>query len=330
MLPSNAATSYREPELPSTTDIRTEAARPRILVLLATCNGARWVREQLESILGQNGVDVRIAIRDDCSSDGTRLELARFASDARVRVSTADRASGAPARNFLTLIGDNPAGHCDLVAFADQDDCWNPDKLVRACRMLAASGAAGYSSATLAVWEDGRERVLKPSGAPTAADFLFEGAGQGCTFVLTAALYEKVRSFLATHPALTSSLHYHDWLLYALARSWGQQWCFDAQPSMKYRQHAGNDTGARGTLDGVVKRLARIRAGWYRIQLRTIAAACAAAAPGNDTVSAWCQMFLQPDGWRRRVGIARFCLRGGRRRTRDNLTVMFAALCGWV
>src|SRR5262249_29950555 len=125
---------------------------------------------------------------------------------------------------------------------------------------------------------------------PTSCDFLFEGAGQGCTFVLTAALYEKVRSFLAANQPLTRSLHFHDWLIYALARSWGQPWYFDARPSMRYRQHAGNDTGARGTLDGIVRRLARIRDGWYRTQLRTIATACAAAAPGNDTVNAWCQI----------------------------------------
>jgi rhamnosyltransferase len=330
MPPSRAATLSREPDLPATADTGIPGVRPKVLVLLAARNGASWIREQFESILAQQDVDVRVVVRDDCSSDGTRLELARFASDPRVTVSTSECASGSAARNFLTLIDENPAGECDLVAFADQDDCWHPDKLARAGRMLATSGAAGYSSATLAVWEDGRERVLKPSGLPTAADFLFEGAGQGCTFVLTAALYGNVRRFLAAHHPLTRQLHYHDWLVYALTRSWDLQWCFDAHPSMKYRQHEGNDTGARGTLGGVMRRLARIRDGWYRTQLHTIAAACAAAAPDNGTVRAWRHEFLQPDSLRRRLRVAGLCLRGGRRRTRDNLTVMFAALRGWI
>jgi rhamnosyltransferase len=297
---------------------------------LATYNGASWIREQFESILAQQDVDVRVVVRDDCSSDGTRLELARFASDERVRVGTAASASGSAARNFLALIDENPAGQCDLVAFADQDDRWNADKLIRASRMLTTTAAAGYSSATLAVWEDGRQQVLKPSGLPTDTDFLFEGAGQGCTFVLTAALYEKVRRFLATHRPLIEQLHYHDWLTYALARSWGLQWCFDAQPSMTYRQHEGNDTGARGTFGGIVRRFARIRDGWYGTQLRTIAAACAAASPENGTVCAWGHEVLQPDCWRRRMRLARLCLSGGRRRTRDNLTVVFAVLRGWI
>jgi rhamnosyltransferase len=148
--------------------------------------------------------------------------------------------------------------------------------------------------------------------------------------VLTAALYEKVRRFLATHRSLIQPLHYHDWLVYALTRTWRLQWCFDAQPSMNYRQHEGNDTGARGTFGGIVKRFAKIRDGWYGTQLRTIAAACAAAAPENETLRAWSHELHQPDSWGRRVRLARFCWRGGRRRTRDNLTVMFAALRGWI
>jgi rhamnosyltransferase len=307
-----------------------ETARPRVLVLLATHNGSRWIREQVESILAQEGVDLAIAVRDDASTDGTRWELARFEGDERVRIAAATAASGSAARNFLTLIRENAAEAFDCVAFADQDDLWNPDKLHRACAMLAASGAAGYSSATVATWEDGRERVLKLSGTPAASDFLFEGAGQGCTFVLTADLYEQVRRFLVTDGELTRGIHYHDWLVYALARSWGLHWCFDAQPSLRYRQHAGNDTGARGTRKGVARRFSRIRDGWYGAQLGTIAAVCRAAAPSNTTVLAWHRRLVQADCWRKRLAIARFCLSGGRRRTRDNMMVVLAALCGWI
>jgi len=304
--------------------------QPRVLVLLATYNGSRWVREQVESILGQRDVQVTIAIRDDVSTDGTRWELARFAQDARVRIALANAPSGSGAQNFLALIHDNPAHSFDFVALADQDDLWDPDKLRRACRTLASGESAGYSSATLAVWEDGRERQLKLSGPPTASDFLFEGAGQGCTFALTAAFYERVRDFLAADRELTARIHYHDWLIYALARSWGLRWHFDGQPSMRYRQHSENDTGARGTFKGTARRLARIRNGWYGTQLRAIAQACRAAAPANMTVAQWHRKLLRPDGLWKRAAIARFCLSGGRRRAGDNLVTVVAALCGWI
>lgn len=307
-----------------------DPARPRVLVLLATYNGSRWIREQMESILEQHGVDLGIAIRDDASTDSTRWELARFADDARVRMVAANIPSGSASRNFLTLIRESPASGFDFIAFADQDDLWNPDKLRTACQMLAASGAAGYSSATVATWENGKERLLKLSGAPTASDFLFEGAGQGCTFVLSADFYERVRRFLVNHGDLTRGVHYHDWLVYAIARSWGLRWCFDARTSMRYRQHARNDTGARGTFKGVARRLSRIRDGWYGAQLRAIADVCWAAAPANPVVLNWHVSLVQADSLRKRLAIAQFCLCGGRRRTRDNMMAVLAAFCGWI
>jgi rhamnosyltransferase len=327
---SSQATPYRESDRPGAIATRADKSRPRVLVLLATYNGSRWIRDQMESILAQEGVDLAIAVRDDASTDGTRWELSRFENDGRVRIAAATAPSGSAARNFLTLIRENAASGFDFVAFADQDDLWKPAKLRSACEMLTASGSAGYSSATVAVWENGRDRLLPLSGAPTASDFLFEGAGQGCTFVLTAAFYERARVLLLAHTELTHGIHYHDWLLYALARSWGLRWSFDAHPSVLYRQHAGNDTGARGTLPGIIRRLSRIRDGWYGAQLRAIAAICRTAAPANTTVLNWHRTLAQAAGVRRRLAIVRFCLQGGRRRTRDNMMAVFAALCGWI
>jgi rhamnosyltransferase len=323
------ASSYELDACPAET-VGTAGFRPRVLVLLAAFNGARWIREQMESILAQEGVDLRIVIRDDGSTDDTRWELARFAQDGRIKLVAAPVPGGSAAGNFLTLMAENAAGPCDFIAFADQDDIWDRDKLARACWALAASPSAGYSSATIASWADGRQRLVKPSGAPTSSDFLFEGAGQGCTFVLASDFYERVRRFLGTHRGLTAGLHYHDWLVYALARSWGLRWCFDPEPSMRYRQHDRNDTGTRGTLSGTTKRLSLIRRGWYRAQLRIIAGVCQAAAPANATILTWQNHFSAPQGWRRRLQIIRFCLDGGRRRAHDNLIAVFAALCGWI
>jgi rhamnosyltransferase len=196
--------------------------------------------------------------------------------------------------------------------------------------MLTTSGTSGYSSATVARWENGREALLKLSQKPTASDFLFEGAGQGCTFVLTVGLYERVRRFVLTHGELTQGIHYHDWLVYALARSWGMRWSLDPVPSVHYRQHGANDTGARYTLTGVAKRLSLIRNGWYREQLRAIARLCLAVAPANPQIKAWSSILQQSNSWRRRMRIAGFCLGGGRRKSLDSAVILFAALAGWL
>ena len=121
----------------------TAAARERVLVLLASRNGARWLRQQLASILTQEGVEVRVAVRDDGSTDTTLRELAAFTAGQRVRLSPLSAPAGSAAQNFLALIAEHPADEFDYVAFSDQDDIWRSDKLARACRMLSTEGSAG-------------------------------------------------------------------------------------------------------------------------------------------------------------------------------------------
>ena len=52
-------------------DERSDIESPSIDVLLAAYNGARYLRPQIESILGQEGVSFRILVRDDGSADET-------------------------------------------------------------------------------------------------------------------------------------------------------------------------------------------------------------------------------------------------------------------
>lgn len=304
--------------------------RLKVLVLLASYNGEAWIGSQLESILAQDGVETHICVRDDGSSDGTVREIARFGADQRITLSHGCPGTGSAAQNFLALIRDNAAEACDFVAFADQDDIWHAGKLQRACRMLRTGASVGYSGATIATWPDGRKAVLRQTAVSTAADFLFEGAGQGCTFVLRADFYQRVRQFALAHQALTREVRYHDWMVYALARVWGYRWTFDSHPLTSYRQHEGNDTGARSAFAGVRKRFTLIRQRWYRAQIAAISAVCTAAAPTNEVLARWNPLFHSAEGWRRRCRIAAFCLRSGRRKRRDNMMVVFAALAGWI
>lgn len=304
--------------------------RPGILVLLASYNGARWIRQQIESILAQEQVDVHVVVRDDGSSDSTVDTIDSLQASGSVRLSRPSQHTGSAAQNFLSLIRENPADEYQFVAFADQDDTWNSSKLHRAVMALSRNGCAGYSSATMAVWPDGRSALLRQSAGTTNGDFLFEGAGQGCTFVLSAGFYRQLRRFLIDNQTLTQSLHYHDWAIYALARTWECRWSFDAEPSMTYRQHESNDTGARSSVRGASKRLRLIRQGWYRSQLAAIAQLCAAAAPSNPTVAVWQAILRLPDGLGRRLRAAQFCLRAGRRRLSDRMLLVTSCLLGWI
>ena len=120
-----------------------DALSPLVTVLLATHNGARFLDEQLDTILGQEGVDVRIVALDDASTDGTpELLAARAAADDRITVLPAQGRSGGAAPNFYRLIRSLDLSSAGLVAFADQDDVWLPTKLARHAAMIA-DGADG-------------------------------------------------------------------------------------------------------------------------------------------------------------------------------------------
>jgi rhamnosyltransferase len=53
---------------------------PIVLVLMSTYNGERFLKEQIDSILAQEGVDVRLLVRDDGSKDNTCTILSGYAS----------------------------------------------------------------------------------------------------------------------------------------------------------------------------------------------------------------------------------------------------------
>lgn len=49
-----------------------------VTVLMSTYNGEKYLAEQIESILSQTQVDVRLVIRDDGSSDSTLSILREY------------------------------------------------------------------------------------------------------------------------------------------------------------------------------------------------------------------------------------------------------------
>lgn len=302
----------------------------RCLVLMAAYNGAPHIREQLDSILAQESVDVSILVSDDNSTDGTVHIVSTADLNGRIRTLRRSPGTGSAAQNFVQTICEADGTGYDFVALSDHDDVWMPGKLRRATFLLQASGAGGYSSSVIAKWPDGKQSVFRQSPDMREADFLFEGGGQGCTFVLTISLFERVRRVLLANRNLTAALVYHDWAIYALARAFGTKWEFDAAPTMWYRQHGGNDTGARGDLAGLRRRLTLLSDGRYGKQISTIATLCSRVAPNNPILEKWSRIQAGGNGVNTRIKKANFSWRYGRRRHLDRIATSFFALAGWI
>lgn len=307
------------------------SSRPRVLVLLASYNGRESLHEQLQSILQQRGVDVTIFVADDCSRDGTVDFLADIAKvEPRLSFVRWDTGSGSAGENFRRLFIKADVAGFDLVALADQDDIWLPEKLHRAAEALSVSGADGYSGAVEAFWENGRRRILRQSNDVTQADFLFEGAGQGCTFVVPVENFLKIQSFCRQHAQLVSKMHYHDWLIYLLIRSWGGKWYFDSNVTMQYRQHANNEIGSRGGWSGLKYRISKVRNGWYREQILRALTITSIAADMSSKVSSFAKIFNNRDSFLRRFRMSLFLLAHGRRKFSERLLLVSFSIAGWI
>ena len=58
-----------------------------ISIALATYNGEKYLREQLDSILKQTVQDFELIVCDDCSTDSTKAILNEYAeNDSRIKV----------------------------------------------------------------------------------------------------------------------------------------------------------------------------------------------------------------------------------------------------
>lgn len=102
-----------------------------ISVCIATYNGARYIGEQLASILPQLSAEDEVVVSDDGSTDGT-IDIVRSLNDRRIRI------VGGPRRHSPTLNFERALRNAkgDYVFLADQDDVWLEGKVRRCVKEL--------------------------------------------------------------------------------------------------------------------------------------------------------------------------------------------------
>lgn len=121
-------------------------------IAVCTYNGERFLQEQLDSLLCQSRPPEQIVIRDDGSSDRSRIILEAFQAQAHALGILVDlqfhRENIGYRRNFDTALR---ACDGDLIFLCDQDDVWHADKLERFVDTFTQRPAllALHSNATL-------------------------------------------------------------------------------------------------------------------------------------------------------------------------------------
>lgn len=244
-----------------------EAMTPRVSVALGTHNGARYLREQLESILVQTHPVAEIVLSDDASSDGT-VELAQ-------RVIEEHRATDAATPSLLVVRNPVALGVTanfeqaltgasgELIALCDQDDVWHPDRVARALAAFARRQGAELAAA--------EARLVDEHGAPLGStlfgilgvdvplrlrletdaafdELLKRNVLTGATMVVTRSLVHRATPFPA-------SWVHDEWL--GIVASVGGGLAIVPEPVIDYRQHGGNQIGV--TRLGAGGKLARLQ-----------------------------------------------------------------------
>ena len=96
-----------------------------VSIAMATYNGEKYLRKQLESIYNQTYKNIEFIVCDDRSSDKTVKILQEYQNKYGLKFFINEQNLGF-VKNF-----EKAASLCtgEYIAFADQDDVWLPDKI---------------------------------------------------------------------------------------------------------------------------------------------------------------------------------------------------------
>jgi glycosyltransferase involved in cell wall biosynthesis len=214
-----------------------EQSTPDIEVLLATFNGARYLKEFLDSLTRQEGVKIHLRVSDDASTDET-LEIVKSYQDKFESCLTFQGPCEGPSSNFFSLID---RATFDFIALADQDDVWYPYHLSNSIDRLEKS-VDPLSMTFCQVIETNEsssdyEKVWPNiSSSPELHEIFFQNFARGCTMVLKRELAELI----SRNPRSKAVMH--DWWIYLVAKSCGST-IFSVDPEVRYRIHGKNTIG---------------------------------------------------------------------------------------
>lgn len=123
-----------------------------VAVIMATYNGEKYVRRQIESILASSYDDFEIFIYDDGSTDNTVSIVSELEQlhPSRIHLQQNEVNLGV-ARNFLQAVAKAQA---DYIMLCDQDDVWKPDKIEKTLKRIKAMEKRLGRDLPLAVFTD--------------------------------------------------------------------------------------------------------------------------------------------------------------------------------
>lgn len=230
----------------------------RIQILLASYNGERYLREQLDSFLDlDNARDCAVLIRDDGSTDGTGTILREYRDQYGFQVEFGAHLGANASYQWLLEHSDQA---CDFFAFSDQDDVWLPQKMSQAVAELARfPQEKRLLFASRSQITDSTLRPIGCSSDPVRGVSFYNAMVQNVLPGHTQVFNARLRDDLCWHGIMGA--HVVDWWVYLVASARGQI-VFSQDCNVLHRQHGDNAVGYRmGSLAGIRRKLEYIQEG---------------------------------------------------------------------
>lgn len=217
--------------------------KPLISIAMATYNGEKYIREQLDSILNQTYTSFELIICDDGSTDKTRSILQEYSQkDKRIKLYFNENNLGFK-KNFEKSVYFTQG---KFIAFCDQDDIWEPFKLETSVEQIGDNDvycsnallfAQKYDDTNKTMMEYLSVKYIPESNKRKARHFLHHNICQGTTMLCKS-------DFVKNNLPIPAEFAYHDWY-FALLASTQNGLIYDTNCTIKYRQHQNTVTGEK-------------------------------------------------------------------------------------
>jgi len=221
---------------------------PEIEILMATYNGEKYVREQIDSIIHQTYENWKLLIRDDNSTDKTLEILKEYEKkDKRIKVIEDKKGNLGFVKNFEELLN---YSNKEWIMFSDQDDYWLENKIEKYVTILNSNPKDILKKPILIhsnsfICNDNLEIIKKEFINSNIASkynedsYYFFYFVQGSTVLINRAMIDLALPF-------SKNVTVHDRYFHLLAEFLGKR-IFINESLIKYRHHSNNKIGAKGS-----------------------------------------------------------------------------------
>lgn len=224
-------------------------AKPTVIIVMATYQGERFLPRQLASLIRQTWPQWQLLVRDDGSTDATPRMLARAAAeDKRIRLVQDGGGRLGVLASYNRLLKEALRRGAAHAACCDQDDVWEPHRLVQGLEAMARAETNFPHSPILVHSDllvvDAQERAL---GRMKRFHFLRPNAGLASLLLcnpVTGSTILMNRALLEAAVPIPDEARLHDAWIGLCAEALGRRVYLDL-PLVRYRQHTSNVVGAR-------------------------------------------------------------------------------------